>query len=177
MSVQTFAYNLRNTLRKGANIATVVAKTPVKTAAKYNHLKVEKVSRTSAMLFNSLADYTDAYLNKVKRTTMHGDSTDFEKSETYFEHTSCYSITRHKKTDKLYLAIICNKSLSTAYYVDGVEVAEEKVNEMLTPSALAAKNKDYVYNVKNDVIHKAIFRNISLENIISVTTNGKTLVL
>ena len=168
-------------LNDGSNIATIEYKTAVKTAAKYKDVKkIEKTSRANVMLFKSLKEYTDVYLNAVKKTASKIESNDaqnvdnFEKSDSYFIHDrSCHSIAYHKANSMPYLFAIFNKSLGSIYTVDGIECDRLTVAQYLTPSEAKKLLGDnsLTYNVKNDVIHAVIVRTIKLENIISVNAN------
>lgn len=168
-------------LNNGSNIATVTYKTAVKTAAKYNNIKIEKTSRASVMLFKTLNEYTDVYSNAVKKTASkiaENDSANvesFEKSDNYFSHDrDCHSIVYHKTSDKAYLYAIFNKTYETVYTIDSVEVDKSQVIPYLTASEQKKMldNTGITYNVKNDIVHAVIVRTISIENIIGINANS-----
>jgi hypothetical protein len=167
-------------LNAGSNIATIEYKTAVKTAAKFKDIKIEKTSRANVMLFKSLKDYTNVYLNAVKKTASKIAENDaqnvdnFETSSNYFEHdTQCHSIVYHKANNTPYLFTIFNKSLGSIYTVAGIESTKNDVSQYLTPSEAKKLLGDnsLTYNVKNDIVHAVIVRTIKLENIISVNAN------
>ena len=175
MNKQDFLNVMAST--KGAAIASMVTDTAVGgVAAKYKAMSIRKVTTASIMLFNGLKD-ADPYLNKIAKTSDSDNATDFEKSETFFEHSQeCYSLVSHKKTGKLYLYALYNSAKST-YYIDGKQVNRDEVAIFLTPSAAKTLMDDSgkVYNLKNDVYHSAIIRTISLENVVKLTANGQTI--
>lgn len=181
MKTQNMIETVKALLNNGSNIATITYKTAVKTAAKYNNIKIEKTSRANVMLFKSLSDYTDVYTNAVKKTAgkiAENDSAkveSFEKSENYFSHDrDCHSIVYHKTNNKAYLYAIFNKSFETVYTIDGLTVDKSEVIQYLTPSE-AKKMLDsngLTYNLKNDIVHAVIVRTIALDNIISINANN-----
>ena len=181
MKTQNMIETVKALLNNGSNIATITYKTDVKTSAKFKDTKIEKTSRASVMLFKSLSDYTDVYINAVKKTAgkiAENDSTkveSFEKSENYFSHDrDCHSIVYHKTNNKAYLYAIFNKTYETVYTIDSVEVDKSEILQYLTPSEVKKMldSNSLTYNKTNDIIHNVIVRTISIDNILSINANS-----
>lgn len=161
---------------KGMSIVSVEYVTQVETAAKSPlRYKIAKITRASVMMANNLLEYTNVYINKVKRTATETVST-WEPSPTYFQHTDTFCITQHKRyLDRFYLYSFYNSAKSVyVNLVTGDLMTKEEVAAELTPSSrkdLLSDNSE-VYNKKNDVTHHAIVRTISLDNLASITVQG-----
>lgn len=157
---------------KSSTFAQIEYVTEIKPAAAYKSVKIQKLTTANVQLFSDIKAATDVFLNAVKRTAqkISGNNLDnletFEKSSTYFEHTDCYSIVKHKENERLYLWAIFNNAISH-FLVDGKPATREQVAEFLTPSAKKAllNNDKIVLNAKNDIMHTVQVRTISLENV------------
>lgn len=179
----TGGISTHNTARLFANVAgmTIAAisyVTEVATSAKSPHRgQIIKVTRANVMLANNLKEYTNVYLNKIKRTA--GEPvTDWQPTETYFQHTDTFCITQHKQhADRFYLYAFFNGADSV--YINtatNLVMSKDDVAAELTPSAAKKllEDKSEVYNKTNDVTHNAIVRTISLENVVSISIKGQT---
>lgn len=157
---------------KSSTFAQIEYVTEIKPAAAHKSVKIQKLTTANVQLFSDIKAATDVFLNAVKRTAqkISGNNLDnletFEKSNTYFEHTDCYSIVKHKESEKLYLWAIFNNAISH-FLVNGKPATREQVAEFLTPSAKKAllNNDKIVLNAKNDIMHTVQVRTISLENV------------
>jgi hypothetical protein len=157
---------------RGTTFAAVESLTPVATAAANKHLLVLKRTVANVQLFNNTLDF-DVYRRQVVRSS---GKEDYVVSDNWFEHTSCFSLVKHRTKPDLYLYAIYN-SASSEYTIDGVPATKAEVLGLLTKSA-AAKLEDtsgVVYNKTNDVEHNIIPRTIKLENVVQIRTNGQTL--
>ena len=158
---------------KGCTFAQIQYSTKVATAAAHKAVNITKETKANVQLFNNLKEFTDVYTNAVKRSA---GVDEFVKSDSYFEHTECFSIVEHKTSGKQYLFAIFNNAKSQ-YYVDGAPVTKHEVAQYLTKSA-AAKLLDtsgVVYNATNDIEHTVQVRTIALENIVGLTANKQTI--
>jgi len=168
ITMQTIA-NLLDPV-KGTTFAALCSVTPVKTAAAFKDLDIRKVSVSNVQLFNNLKEYTDVYVNAVKRSS---GSEEFVKSDTWFHHTDCFPVVEHNTTGKHYLWAIFNHA-DSMYIKDGVEMTKTQVAEYLTPSEakklLGPSSK--VYNAANDLEHDVTVRTIGLDNVVWVRAVG-----
>jgi len=172
MVTATQIKNILNNV-KGTTLANITTKTPVKTAAAHKGLSITKTTTANVTLANNLNDFTSVYRNKVEREV----GKPFVLSETYFFHTSCFSIVQHKTKSTQYLYAIYNQSHGTAFEIDGVAATRNEVAEYLTPSAREKllNSNEPTYNAKNDVTHTVTVRTIKIENIVKFTACGQTL--
>lgn len=165
----------------GTTFASVVQCTPVKLAAANKHRNVRCVTRANVMLFNNLQAFTSAYANAVKRSAAKIDSNDAEKvdgftaASTWFEHTDCYSVVKHKRHDSYYLYAIYSNAVSE-YYIDGVAASKEAVAELMTASEAAKllSSDKRVRNVTHDIEHDVVVRTVALENVVLLTAAKQT---
>lgn len=160
---------------KGSTIANIVINTPVTVSAsnRDNGIVITKTSKGSVMLFNNINDTTDPYLNKVLKTS---GADEFVKTATYFHHLDTFSLCKHNTKEEYYLSLIWNNA-TAQYFINGIEADKKTVAQYQTPSE-AKKTLDdsgIVYNKTNDIEHKAIFRVVKLDNIVSLAVNGHTL--
>lgn len=160
---------------KGATFAELVQVTDVTLAALHKNESIVKVSVANVQLFNNLKDFTNVYVNAVKRTAEklgldnQKNIDNFESQGNYFEHTDCYSLCKHKTEDKYYLFLIYNRA-SSVYVKDGLILPKEDVAHYLTPAAARKLMEPEAvnYNKANDVHHTVQLRVVSLSNIVSV---------
>jgi hypothetical protein len=167
----------------GTTFAQIVQVTPVPLARAHQGTPIFKMTVANVQLFNNLKAFSDVYTAAVKRTAEKlGVSDprkveDFEKSDNYFEHTSCYSVVAHKlHPEKKYLFAIYNNAESV-YLYGGAIVQKSAIVPFLTPSEakrLLNPNNE-VHNVTNDVTHTVQVRTVSLQNIVSVRAMGQQL--
>lgn len=163
---------------KGTAIVTINYCTSVTTQAKSPlRDKIVKHVEASVIIGNNLKDFTDLYVNKVKRTADDKEAAqDFVKSAASFEHTDFYSIVYNEKLNTYYLFALYNKVLSSTYknLTNGNEMSKEEVAQELTASAAQKLFEDnsVVYNKTNDIQHSAIVRTIKLENLTGITFGG-----
>lgn len=159
----------------GTRFAHIEYQVPVKTASAYKHMEIVKSVSANVQIFGTLKDYTDVYMNAVKKSAgniLENDPdkvSQFEKSDNYFTHCpDAFSIVK-KKTDEdmLYLFCIFNSVSETLFFIDGEPALKSKVIEYLTPSEAKKLTDDntIVYNKKNDVLHSVHPRTIKLTNI------------
>jgi len=169
-SINKQAIQLALAPTSGTTFGSVCSVTPVKTAAAFKDVKINKVSVGSVQLFNNLKEYTDVYINAVKRSS---GSEEFVKSDTWFHHTDCFPVVEHNTTGKHYLWAIFNHA-DSMYIKDGVEMTKTQVAEYLTPSEakklLGPSSK--VYNAANDLEHDVTVRTIGLDNVVWVRAVG-----
>lgn len=157
---------------KSSTFAQIEYITEIKPAAAHKSVKIQKLTTANVQLFSDIKAATDVFLNALKRTAqkISGNNIEnlktFEKSSTYYEHTDCYSVVKHKESEKLYLWAIFNNAISH-FLIDGKPATREQVAEFLTPSAKKALlNKDkIVLNAKNDIMHTVQVRTIAMENV------------
>lgn len=157
----------------GTTFANIVACTPVATAAAHKHKVVRKHTVANVQLFNNVRDYS-LYATQVKRSAQ---VEEYVLSDTYFEHTACFSVVKHKQREEYYLYAVYNNAQST-YTIDGVAASKAEVMELLTASARkqAEDTTGEVYNKTNDVTHNVILRTTKLSNLLQITANKQTLV-
>ena len=173
------ASDISNALRPGVNFANIEYCVSVDTSASNRAVKIRKAVRCNAQLFASIKDY-DLYRKQVLRSAnklSESEITDFVVSETYFEHTDCFSIVQHKKDSaKQYLYAIYNRAESIVF-VDDVESTREHAASFMTASAAEKflSESKLVYNKTNDVTHDVTLRTITLSNIVSMTVNKQVL--
>ena len=153
---------------KGVTFANIEYETVVPTAAAFKSTRVTKRVVANVQLFNNLKAFTSVYRNAVERST----GKPFEVSESYFEHTECYSVVKHKVKNSFYLYCIYNNVQSLEYFVDGASATAADVLAMMTPSAAAAASAEKTHNVRNNVDHDVVIRTIGLENINKITACG-----
>ena len=173
------ASDISNALRPGVNFANIEYCVSVDTSASNRAVKIRKAVRCNAQLFASIKDY-DLYRKQVLRSAnklSESEITDFVVSETYFEHTDCFSIVQHKKDSaKQYLYAIYNRAESIVF-VDDVESTREHAASFMTASSAEKflNESKLVYNKTNDVTHDVTLRTITLSNIVSMTVNKQVL--
>lgn len=157
---------------KGSTIASIDTVTPVSVSAanKKAGITIEKHTTASVMLFNNINEGTDPYLNKVLKTS---GAESFEKSASYFHHTDVFSICKHITKEEFYLSLIFN-SAKSIYYLNGIEATAEQVASYQTPAEAkkTLDNSGVVHNVKNDIVHSAIFRIVKMDNIKALKVAG-----
>lgn len=169
---------------KSCTFAQVDYCTEVKTAAKYKHVKIEKLTTANVQLFSDIKTATDVFKNAVQKTALKlGEDMQqiqaFETSSNYFEHVpECYSIVKHKEKLCFYLWAIFNHAKSF-YLIDGQPASKDEVSQYLTPSAAKEllNPSRITYNVKNDLQHTVKIRTIKLDNILKIKAAGQTIEL
>jgi hypothetical protein len=157
---------------RGTTFANITTNTQVKTAAAHKLLDIRKITTASVQLFNNIVNF-DIYANAVKRSA---NVTEFVTSDTYYEHTQCYSIVQHKTTGEHYLYAVYNNAKSV-YMLNNVQLSKQEVAQYLTASAAAQLLSDSTstYNATNNVTHNVIVRIIKLANITSITAMQQTI--
>jgi len=153
---------------KGVTFANIEYETVVATAAAFKTVRVTKRVVANVQLFNNLKAFTNVYRNAVERSS----GKPFEVSESYFEHTECFSVVKHKTKSAYYLYCIYNNVQSTEYLIDGVPATKQAVTAMMTPSAAAAANSEKTHNVRNNVDHDVVIRTIGLDSLTKITACG-----
>lgn len=152
---------------KGVTFAQITSVTDVKTSAKFKDVSIKKVTNANVQLFNNLKDF-DVYAKAVKRNA---NVEEFTTSDTWFEHTNCFSIVKHKTKGDEYLYAIYNNAKS-AYIVDGVVVDKQQIAQYLTASEAQKLFAVSTYNKANDVEHSVTVRVLKLESIVSINAMG-----
>jgi len=159
---------------KGTTFAGITTVTQVKTAAANKHRLVQKVTVAQVQLFNSIQDARNVYTAAVKRSAgkLNNDPQnieDFEASSNYFEHTSCFSIVRHRAQAKFYLWTIYN-SADSQLFIDGTPASKQEVAALLTPAAAEAllNPRATTVNKTNDVEHAVVVRTIAMMSIVEI---------
>ena len=164
----------------GASFAQVEYTSDVPVAAKFkNAVKIRKHTSANIQVFNHLKEFTEVYANAVKRSAskIGGNDADavkeFTTGSSYFDHTDCFSIVKHKTADKYYLYAIFNNATSE-YEIDGQIVSKDEVVQYLTPSEAKKFASDgIVHNVTNGIDHGVIVRTISLDNVKRMKAQGQ----
>lgn len=141
---------------------------------------IVKVSRAQVMLANNLKEYTNVFLNAVKRSA-DSEIKEWIPSESYYEHTTTFCVVQHKtKPERFYLYVIYQNhhTTDTCYIntLNGEVMFKEEVAAELAPAAaqkLLNGTAD-VYNKTNDIYHNVHVRTISLDNLASITLQGST---
>lgn len=172
-------YQLEQQLRSvsGTTFAQVEYSNAIKPAAKYKHIDIQKYTTANCQLFNNTKDYQNVYQAAVKRSARKFNNDqqsidDFESQGSYFEHTDCFSIVKHKTQDKFYLFVIVNNK-KDLYTVDGQFSSIHTVAQYLTPSlAKQIVLPEPTYNAKFNIVHDVKVRLISFGSIQSITING-----
>lgn len=169
---------------RGTTMASIVQVTKVALAAKHKAVTIKKVTEASVQLFNNISEHTSVWGNAVKRSASKLDGNDteavagFEAQSTWFEHTDCYSIVKHKAKEAYYLYAIYNTGASV-YMMDGNEVSKDEVAAYMTPAAardlLDSDNR--TVNVTHDIEHTAVCRAVALENIVSIVAQKQLLIV
>jgi hypothetical protein len=167
---------------KGVTFANIAYVTDVKLAAAHKHNVVQKVTVANVQLFNNLQAFTDVYVNAVKRTAAQIASNnaqniaDFEKQDSYFTHTNCYSVVQHKTNNNKYLFAIFN-SAQSMYFINAQQATKQQVAALMQPAAAKKLLEDnaLVHNVANNITHSVQVRTIALQNIVSITAQKQTL--
>jgi hypothetical protein len=167
---------------KGVTFANIAYVTDVKLAAAHKHNVVQKVTVANVQLFNNLQAFTDVYVNAVKRTAAQIASNDaqniadFEKQDSYFTHTNCYSVVQHKTNNNKYLFAIFNNAQSM-YFINAQQATKQQVAALMQPAAAKKLLEDnaLVHNVANNITHSVQVRTIALQNIVSITAQKQTL--
>lgn len=153
---------------RGVTFANIEYETVVATAAAFNSVRVTKQVTANVQLFNNLKSFTSVYRNAVERDT----GTKFELSESFFEHTDCFSVVKHKVKNAYYLYCIYNSVQSTEYFINGAPATKGEVVAMMTPSAAAAANSEKTHNVRNNVDHNVVVRTIGMDSLTKITACG-----
>lgn len=168
---------------RGATMANFTTVTDVKLAAKHNTVSIKKVTVASIQLFNNVKDFSKVYKEAVKRSAIKlgisnkTDIEEFQPSDTYFEHTNCFSLCRHKvQQNSFYLFAIYNNSKSV-YVMNGQIVDKQTVATYMTPGAAneLLNPKPVSHNVTNDVVHDIIIRTPKLESIVRLAADKQTI--
>jgi hypothetical protein len=167
---------------KGVTFANIAYVTDVKLAAAHKHNVVQKVTVANVQLFNNLQAFTDVYVNAVKRTAAQIASNnaqniaDFEKQDSYFTHTNCYSVVQHKTNNNKYLFAIFN-SAQSMYFINAQQATKQQVAALMQPAAAKKLLEDnaLVHNVANNITHSVQVRTIALQNIVSITAQKQTI--
>jgi hypothetical protein len=165
---------------KSVQFAQITTVTPVATSAKHKNVVIKKVVNANVQLFANITDYS-LYAKQVMRSANKLDAsaniTSFEVSDTWFEHTNCYSIVKHKTNNKLYLYAIFNSVTSSTYFIDNVVATKEQVAQYLVPSQVSKlfDTSNVVHNKTNNVTHNLTLRTIELNNIVSIKANKQFL--
>jgi len=167
---------------KGVTFANIAYVTDVKLAAAQKHNVVQKVTVANVQLFNNLQAFTDVYVNAVKRTAAQIASNnaqniaDFEKQDSYFTHTNCYSVVQHKTNNNKYLFAIFNNAQSM-YFINAQQATKQQVAALMQPAAAKKLLEDnaLVHNVANNITHSVQVRTIALQNIVSITAQKQTI--
>jgi len=173
------ASDISAALRAGTNFASAEYCIKLDTSAANRAVQIRKAVRCNVQLFASIKDY-DLYRKQVLRSAnklSESEITDFVVSETYYEHTDCFSIVQHKKDSaKQYLYAIYNHAESIVF-VDDVESTKEYAASFMTASAAAKflSESKLVYNKTNDVTHDVTLRTVTLSNLVSLTVNKQVL--
>lgn len=168
----------------GTTLANYTTVTDVKLAAKHKAVIIQKVTVASIQLFNSIKAFDTVWKAAVTRSaTKLGISTktnidDFKVSDTYYAHTNCFSLCKHKENDTYYLYAIYNKSKSV-YVMDGQIVDKQTVASFMTPSAADAllNPTPVTHNVTNDVVHDVIIRTPKLSSVVRIAADHQQLVV
>ncbi len=169
---------------KGSTIARLCYTTPVKPAAKFKSLDIQKTTVASVLLFGTVAAYKNAYLRRVQKTALaiaDNDSqavANFELSQNWHIASEfAYSIRLHTDKGTKYLfPMFCSKSI-VSFTIDGKPATRDQVAEFLTPSERDKLLDDSgtVENKKNGIKHMAIVRTILFNNINWLKIKGKFL--
>ena len=180
ISKQQVAAMLANVF--GTTFANLVQVTVPKLAAAHKQRNVRCVTRANVQLFNNLHAFTNAYANAVKRSAAKIASNNaeavnnFTVANTWFEHTNCYSVVKHKQHDTYYLYAIYSNAQSE-YYIDGVAASKQQVAALMTASdaaKLLAADK-CVHNVTHNIAHDVVVRTVALDNVVALTAAHTTL--
>lgn len=150
---------------RGTTFAQVEYTTEVKPAAANRHVQIRKSTTANVQLFSGLRDF-DVYRRQVQRSA---GIEDFQVSDTWFQHTDCFSVVEHKNNGRHYLYAIFNRAHST-FTIDGVPATREAVAALLTASDRAKLLDDsgVVHNKTNSASHNVICRTVALENVQSI---------
>lgn len=165
---------------KSCTFASIVYQTEVKTAAKYKHVKIEKIVSANVQLFSDIKTATNVFKNAVKKSALKiGEDPQhvekFQKSENYFMHDlECYSLVKHKEKEAYYLWAIFNNSKSI-FLIDGEPASRDEVAQYLTPSAARdlLNPSKITYNVTNDLQHTIKVRTVKIENILKIKSGAE----
>jgi hypothetical protein len=171
---------IASALRPGVNWAGIEYCTPVQLAAAHRSRSVFKHTVANVQLFANIADADRVYRAAVVRSAaaLGSESAEsFETSSTWYKHTDCHSIVKHRESGALYLWCIYNHARSE-YTIDGGPAVVESVAALMTASA-ARRLLDppkVIHNVANDVDHTVQVRVISLSNIQKIVVNRQVIV-
>lgn len=164
----------------GTTFAQVEYSKAIKPAAKFKHIAIQKYTTANCQLFNNIKDYRNVYQAAVKRSAQKFNNDqqsidEFESQGSYFEHTNCFSIVKHKTQNKFYLFVIINNK-KELYTVDGQFATIQTVAQYLTPAASKQLLfPEPIHNVKFDIQHDVKVRLISFDSIQTITINGNTI--
>ena len=158
---------------KSVTFAQIAIATIVPVSAKNKHVHIVKHTTANVQLFANIA--CNPYVNAVQKTAAQNsannacDVANFVVSDTWFEHTDCYSIVKHKSKAQFYLYAAFNNSKSI-YMLNNTQITKEQAASYCTASVAAnmLNKSNAVYNKTNNVTHNAIVRTIALENIVSI---------
>lgn len=160
---------------KGVRFAHIDFETRVKTASAYKDIEIVKAVSANVQIFGTVSDYTDVYLNAVKKSAKNISENNLEnienfiKSATWWKHidNAIYSIVKHIEKDIYYLHCIFNSVSESIYFVNGVQTEKADILQYLTPSEAKKLSEDnsIVYNKTNDILHEVHTRTIQLDNI------------
>lgn len=168
----------------GTTFANFTSVTDVKTAAAHKSINIKKVTVANVQLFNGIKDFTNVWEAAVKRSaeklgvSSQADIDNFSTQDTYYSHTNCFSVVKHKEKDEYYLYAIYNGA-SSAYVINGELVDKEVVAQYLTPSAAKEllNPSDTVVNKANNVEHKVVIRTPKLSNIVDITASKQNITI
>lgn len=153
---------------KGVTFAQVVSVTDVKPSAAHKAVSIKKVTAANVQLFNNLKNF-DVFARAVKRDA---GVADWVQGETWYEHTDCFSLVKHKQNSDVYLYAIYNGA-DSQLLVDGVPATKAEVAQYLTPSdAKKMLGDGTTYNATNGVEHSVVVRVLKLSSLVSITAMG-----
>ena len=165
---------------KSVTFAQITTVTPVATAAKFKTVSIKKVVNANVQLFANIKDYS-LYATQVMRSAnklnANANVTNFEVSDTWFTHTNCYSVVKHKTQNKFYLYAIFNSVTSSMYFINNVVATKEQVAQYLTASNVLKlfDTSGVTHNKTNNVTHNVVLRTVELNNIVSIKANKQFL--
>ncbi len=163
----------------GAAFASMITETSVATAAKFKQdIKISKISKHSVILFGTLRDGTNPYLNKVEKTA-NQQVENVQIAETYYAHDSeVYSLATHKTNGTEYVYAMKNGKSSSVYFINGRKATIAQVCTYLTPSEAKKLTQpaERVTNVTNCITHDAKVFVTKLANVLRIRCNKQVFV-
>lgn len=137
---------------------------------------IYKINFVNAQLFNNIKN--DIYGNAVKRSAT-GDAANieaFETQSTWYEHTGCHSIVKHKVSGEAYLYCFVN-ACDTYFMHNGNIVDRNYVAQYCTKSEAAKllQPSAPAYNATHDIEHDVTVRVFKLANIVAINAKQQTL--